>query len=111
MSLTLVLFIMLLISTIIYQYVVYKYNIKSLKKELKKHDPLTSNTLRRNIEYQMDFENYINEKELDILFYNFRKLNTEQKDRFLLMYRFIDTIPKEKRSWAYSQIMRTLNKG
>lgn len=94
-------------------FVIYSYDVKVkiLEKELEKHEPLTSNTLRKNVEYQMDFENYINEKELDILFYNFRKLNTEQKDRFLAMYRFIDTIPKEKRSWAYSQIMRTINEG
>lgn len=100
-----------IICFIIYKF--YKYNciIEDLLQKLKKHDPLTSNTLRRNIEYQMDFENYINEKELDILFYNFRKLAPENQDIFLKMYRTIDTIPKEKRSWAYSQIMRTLNKG
>jgi hypothetical protein len=85
--------------------------IDNLKKELKKHEILTSDRFRRNVEYQMDFENYINEKELDVLYFNFRKLNDVQKDLFLKMYRFIDVIPKEKRSWAYSQIMRTLNKG
>jgi hypothetical protein len=36
--------------------------IDNLKKELKKHEILTSDRFRRNVEYQMDFENYINEK-------------------------------------------------
>ena len=94
-------------------FVIYSYDVKVkiLEKELEKHKPLTSDKLEPNREYTDEFKDHIREKELQIIKYNYEKLTKDQQEFFLKMYKSIDSMSREQCPWAYSQIMRTLNKG